>query len=168
MSALERYAEFPRQERLDSLRPHLVKHGLFPAKLDPETAAITMTELKGLARIWKLHNERHFWRKNNTKAAIVLALHPHMQKTRQLEQLKQAIVAKGRQKREEAAHSTRRRSIDDALSIGQTETSSPPPVFQKATRCASPLKTTAASSSSAMKALLSRSGTPVVGSMSMV
>lgn len=138
MSALERYAEFPRQERLDSLRPHLVKHGLFPAKLDPETAAITMTELKGLARIWKLHNERHFWRKNNTKDAIVLALHQHMQKARQLEKLKEAIVAKGRQKRD--AHSTRRRSTDglDALSVGQTEaslTGSPPRRKSKADFC---------------------------------
>lgn len=60
-----------------------------------------MRELKGLARIWKLHNERNFWRKNSTKDAIVLALHQHMHKTRQLERLKQEIVAKGRQKREE-------------------------------------------------------------------
>lgn len=101
LSALERFAEFPRQERLDSLRPHLVRYQLFPLKSDPETAPITMRELKGLVRIWKLHNERNFWRKNSTKDAIVLALHQHMHKTRQLERLKQEIVAKGRQKREE-------------------------------------------------------------------
>ena len=101
VNALERFAEFPRQERLDSLRPHLVKYELFPPRRDPETAPITMRELKGLVRIWKLHNERNFWRNNSTKDAIVLALHQHVQKKNQLEKLKEEIVAKGRQKREE-------------------------------------------------------------------
>ncbi|MEM7397612.1 MAG: hypothetical protein AAF354_01590, partial [Pseudomonadota bacterium] len=37
--------------------PIALNYGLFPAKSDPETAPITMLELKGLVRIWKLHNE---------------------------------------------------------------------------------------------------------------
>ena len=99
LSASARYAEFPREERLNSLRSHLVRYGLFPPRRDPETAPITMQELKGLVRIWKLHNERNFWRNHTTKDEIVSALHAHMQKKLKLEQLKKEIVAKGRQKR---------------------------------------------------------------------
>ena len=99
LSASARYAEFPREERLNSLRSHLVRYGLFPPRRDPETAPITMQELKGLVRIWKLHNERNFWRNHTTKDEIVSALHAHMQKKIKLEQLKKEIVAKGRQKR---------------------------------------------------------------------
>ncbi|KAH8067488.1 hypothetical protein JL721_7602 [Aureococcus anophagefferens] len=51
LSASARYAEFPREERLNSLRSHLVRYGLFPPRRDPETAPITMQELKGLKKL---------------------------------------------------------------------------------------------------------------------
>ena len=52
----------PREERLNSLRPAIKHYDLFPPKRNPDTAPITMVELKGLVRIWKLHNQRNFWR----------------------------------------------------------------------------------------------------------
>ena len=35
--AAERYAEFPKQERMNSLRPYLAKYDLFPPRRDPQT-----------------------------------------------------------------------------------------------------------------------------------
>ena len=38
----------------ESLRSHLTIEGCFPSHKDPKTAAITIEELKRLARAWKL------------------------------------------------------------------------------------------------------------------
>ena len=77
--AHERYAEFPKIERLNSLRPYLVQYELFPPKIsDPQTAPIRMEELKGLVRKWKLHHERNFWRNHQSKDEVVNALHRHL------------------------------------------------------------------------------------------
>ena len=73
--AATRFAEFPRQERINSLRPYLIRYNLFPPRRDPETAPIRMEELKGLVRKWKLHHERNFWRNHQNKDDVVNALH---------------------------------------------------------------------------------------------
>ena len=39
--AAERYAEFPKQERMNSLRPYLAKYDLFPPRRDPQTVRPT-------------------------------------------------------------------------------------------------------------------------------
>ena len=39
----------------ESLRPYLTSEGCFPSYKDPSTAAITIEELKKLARAWKLN-----------------------------------------------------------------------------------------------------------------
>ena len=90
----QRFAEFPRQERINSLRPHLIRYSLFPPRRDPETAPITMEELKGLVRKWKLHHERNFWRNHTSKDDVVNALHAYMRERRRLEDLKREIAAK--------------------------------------------------------------------------
>ena len=94
LDAATRFAEFPRQERINSLRPHLIRYSLFPPRRDPETAPITMEELKGLVRKWKLHHERNFWRNHTSKDDVVNALHAYMRERRRLEDLKREIAAK--------------------------------------------------------------------------
>eukprot|EP00636_Phaeomonas_parva_P015472 CAMPEP_0118862120 /NCGR_PEP_ID=MMETSP1163-20130328/7435_1 /TAXON_ID=124430 /ORGANISM="Phaeomonas parva, Strain CCMP2877" /LENGTH=351 /DNA_ID=CAMNT_0006795993 /DNA_START=53 /DNA_END=1105 /DNA_ORIENTATION=- len=83
--AEERYREFPKQGRLDSLRPYLKKHGCFPQRRDPDTAPIRMEELKHLVRIWKLHHERNFWRNHPTREDVVMALTRHLKSVHALQ-----------------------------------------------------------------------------------
>ena len=94
LASATRFAEFPRQERINSLRQHLIRYELFPARRDPETAPIRMEELKGLVRKWKLHHERNFWRNHQSKDQVVNALHAHMRERRRLDELKKEIAEK--------------------------------------------------------------------------
>ena len=50
VQAEERAKDFPKQERLNSMRRYIAEYDLFPAKSDPRNAPITMNELKALVR----------------------------------------------------------------------------------------------------------------------
>jgi hypothetical protein len=49
--------ELRRRSNLESLRPFIAAEQCFPPQSDPATNAITMEELKKLARAWKLHGQ---------------------------------------------------------------------------------------------------------------
>lgn len=63
--------------RIESLRPHLIRLGLFPRR-NSENAPIRMEELRALVRKWNLHHKRNFWRENPTKDDVVVTLHRHI------------------------------------------------------------------------------------------
>ena len=78
--ALEFVKFFPGEERCAALRPFMIRYKLFPENCkDPKVAPITMHELKGLVRMWKLHNQKGFWAEHKTRDSIVLALYERMQ-----------------------------------------------------------------------------------------
>lgn len=98
--AEQRYREFPKQGRLDALRPYLARYNCFPPRRDPETAPIRMEELKQLVRKWKLHHERNFWRNHPTREDVVLALTKHLRKVKERERERAQLTRarEGRQK----------------------------------------------------------------------
>ena len=49
--------ELRRRAELESLRAFCIDSGCFAPSANPKMAAITMEELKKLARSWKLHGE---------------------------------------------------------------------------------------------------------------
>ena len=58
----------------------MIRYKLFPDNCkDVHTAPITIKELKGLVRVWKLHNQKGFWSDHTTRDQIVLALYERMQ-----------------------------------------------------------------------------------------
>lgn len=69
--------ELRRRDDLESLRKFLVAEQCFPAHKEPETAPITMEELKKLARIWKLNERRNFWKNHAERNEMVAALLQH-------------------------------------------------------------------------------------------
>jgi hypothetical protein len=79
VQAEERAKDFPKQERLNSMRRYIAEYDLFPAKSDPRNAPITMNELKALVRKWKLHHRRNFWANHRTRDEVVFALYEHRQ-----------------------------------------------------------------------------------------
>ena len=66
--------ELKRRSQLESLRYHLGKESCFPPQRDARTSPITMEELKKLARAWKLHERRNFWKSHPTKEDMLRAL----------------------------------------------------------------------------------------------
>ena len=54
--------ELRRRAELESLRPFCIDSGCFAPSANPKKAAITMEELKKLARSWKLHGKFGCWR----------------------------------------------------------------------------------------------------------
>ncbi|CAM9140790.1 unnamed protein product [Ectocarpus sp. 6 AP-2014] len=76
--AQERYVKFPKEGRVEFLRPYLARLGLFPPRRNPESAPIRMEELRALVRKWNLHHKRNFWRENPTKDDVVAALNHHI------------------------------------------------------------------------------------------
>ncbi len=69
--------ELKRRDDLESLRPYLIEEQCFPATKKPETAPITMEELKKLARMWKLNERRNFWKTHGERNEMVVALLEH-------------------------------------------------------------------------------------------
>jgi len=63
--------------QMEDLRAHLTTHGLFPRDVDPATAPIKMEYLQKLARQWKLHHKRGFWKDHASQSSLVVALHHH-------------------------------------------------------------------------------------------
>lgn len=70
--------ELHRREELECLRPFVINEQCFMATKDAETAAITMEELKKLARAWKLHERRNFWKIHSTRDLMVGVLRQHI------------------------------------------------------------------------------------------
>lgn len=69
--------ELKRRDDLESLRPYLIEEQCFPATKNPDTAVITMEELKKLARMWKLNERRNFWKTHAERSEMVVALLEH-------------------------------------------------------------------------------------------
>ncbi|CAM9466039.1 unnamed protein product [Scytosiphon promiscuus] len=76
--AQERFVKFPKEGRVEYLRPYLTRLELFPPRRNPENAPIRMEELRALVRKWNLHHKRNFWRENPTKDDVVAALNRHI------------------------------------------------------------------------------------------
>jgi len=70
--------ELKRKEDLELLRAPLMEYNLFPYDKDPETASITIEELKKLVRHWKLHEARGFWKTHSEKEDLMRALLDYM------------------------------------------------------------------------------------------
>jgi hypothetical protein len=66
--------ELKRRNDLESLRKFLIAEQCFPTMKDPETAPITVEELKKLVRVWKLNERRNFWKTHSERDDIVSAL----------------------------------------------------------------------------------------------
>ncbi|KAG6948237.1 hypothetical protein JG687_00015607 [Phytophthora cactorum] len=66
--------ELERDKELDVLREYLTRFELFPRQRDPAAAPIRFEELKELAKHWKLHRQRNFWKTNTTKEDLVRTL----------------------------------------------------------------------------------------------
>ncbi|KAF4321192.1 hypothetical protein BBO99_00005196 [Phytophthora kernoviae] len=70
--------ELERDKELDVLREYLTRYDLFPRQRDPAAAPIRFEELKELAKHWKLHRQRNFWKTNTTKEDLVRTLYRHI------------------------------------------------------------------------------------------
>lgn len=60
----------------ESLRQYLISEACFPAHKDPHTAAITIEELKKLARAWKLNGKDKETRSNTFVNHVVAPFPP--------------------------------------------------------------------------------------------
>jgi len=69
--------ELKRREKLEVLREYLTEEGILKEK-DKSKGVINYDHLKKLARVWKLHHEPGFWKKNPDKDALVWVLHQHI------------------------------------------------------------------------------------------
>ena len=70
--------ELKRRHDLESLRPYIIREQCFPLNVDGSHAPITMEELKKLARAWKLHERRNFWKNHSERNAMVAVLCAHV------------------------------------------------------------------------------------------
>lgn len=66
--------ELTRRAQLESLRYHCALYACFPPHKDPLIAPVSAEELKKLARAWKLHERRNFWKLHTTRDQLVEAL----------------------------------------------------------------------------------------------
>ncbi len=74
MSVENNLLELTRRAQLESLRYYCALYACFPPLKDPLTAPVTVEELKKLARAWKLHERRNFWKLHTTRDQLVEAL----------------------------------------------------------------------------------------------
>jgi len=66
--------ELNRRNDLESLRPFVAAEQCFPPNKDVTKTPITYEELKKLARAWKLHERRNFWKTHTNVDQMVKAL----------------------------------------------------------------------------------------------
>lgn len=78
-SLLKNLTDLKKKNDSDSLRVYLIDEGCFPPHKDPETASITIEELKKLARAWKLNDRRNFLKANADSGELVSALLTHLE-----------------------------------------------------------------------------------------
>ena len=76
--------ELNRRRDLESLRQFCILEQCFLPHKDVNTAPITMEELKKLARAWKLHERRNFWKTHTERDQMVAALLQHIDETRKV------------------------------------------------------------------------------------
>ncbi len=69
--------ELRKRDDLEKLRRFLIMEQCFPTQKNPETSAITMEELKKLARAWKLNERRNFWKTHSDRNEMVAVLLQH-------------------------------------------------------------------------------------------
>ena len=69
--------ELNEKSQMEDLRQHLKNNRIFPKHVNPDTAPIKMEYLQKLARAWKLHHQRGFWRENPLQADLVRVLYAH-------------------------------------------------------------------------------------------
>ncbi|EQC37272.1 hypothetical protein SDRG_05496 [Saprolegnia diclina VS20] len=70
--------DLERDKELDVIRVYLTRLNLFPRQRDPKTAPIRSEELRDLAKHWKLHRQRNFWKNHTTKEDLVRTLYKHI------------------------------------------------------------------------------------------
>ena len=64
-------SELRRRAELESLRPFVKETCCFQPNVNPDIATIGMDELKKLARSWKLHERRNFWKNHPDVVSLV-------------------------------------------------------------------------------------------------
>ncbi|KDO29401.1 hypothetical protein SPRG_05938 [Saprolegnia parasitica CBS 223.65] len=70
--------DLERDKELDVIRVYLTRLNLFPRQRDPKAAPIRSEELRDLAKHWKLHRQRNFWKNHTTKEDLVRTLYKHI------------------------------------------------------------------------------------------
>lgn len=70
--------ELKRRQKLEGLRETIKAEQCFAVNKNPDTALITIEELKKLVRLWKLHEHRNFWKLHPDVNSIVEAIYSHM------------------------------------------------------------------------------------------
>ena len=65
------------RSQMEELRPYLKTFGIFPRDADPELTPVKIEHLQKLARHWKLHHRRGFWRDHPTLSTLAHALYTH-------------------------------------------------------------------------------------------
>ena len=71
--------ELNEKSQMEDLRVHLKSCRIFPRGVNPDTCPIKLEHLQKLARAWKFHHQRGFWREHPTQADLIRVLHRHMQ-----------------------------------------------------------------------------------------
>ena len=77
----ENLDELHRRAELESLRAFLKEYGCFNPSANPDSSSIGYDELKKLARSWKLHERRNFWKMHTTVTSMVSVLRQHVEDT---------------------------------------------------------------------------------------
>jgi len=80
-------AELKRRRDLEMLRVFLQHEHCFAPSANPDTAQINMDDLKKLARAWKLHERRNFWKLHAEKESMVAVLLQHAHETRKFDKV---------------------------------------------------------------------------------
>lgn len=70
--------ELNEKSQMEDLRVHLKANRIFPRGVNPDSCPIKLEHLQKLARAWKFHHQRGFWRENPTQADLIRVLHRHM------------------------------------------------------------------------------------------
>lgn len=70
--------ELSEKSQMEDLRVHLKACRIIPRTTNPDTCAIKLEHLQKLARAWKMHHQRGFWREHPTQADLIRVLHRHM------------------------------------------------------------------------------------------
>ena len=87
-------AELKRRRDLETLRVFLKHDHCFAPSANPDTAQINMDDLKKLARAWKLHERRNFWKLHAEKESMVAVLLQHAHETRKFDKMGHAAAGK--------------------------------------------------------------------------
>ena len=87
-------AELKRRRDLENLRIFLKHEHCFAPSVNPDDAIISMEDLKKLARAWKLHERRNFWKMNAEKESMVAVLLHHAMETKKFDRIRSELKDK--------------------------------------------------------------------------